>query len=218
MPSIHRFLDDGTIDLRRAFERAPDIQRLLAGDCPLADYRKLLERLRRGFAVVELQAFEDLPEAARPKLRAHRSTWRLSHDIGILGGTAPLPARAEDLENAGPLTNWSAKLGAHFAMAHILETLTKARARLEASFGRPLVSCLLFNTAPITDAPRFTSAVDQLIDQAAPTLDWAEALAGARRTLRTIRHGLVEQRPTGRRDSGARTTVVELDLAGGVIQ
>ena len=190
MPSIRRFLDDGTHDLRRAFERTADIQRLLAGDCPLADYRRLLERLRRGFAVVELQAFEDLPDAARPKLRAHRSTWRLSHDIGILGGTAPLPARAQDLENAGPLTNWSAKLGAHFAMAHILETLTKARARLEASFGRPLVSCLLFNTGPVAEAPRFTSAVDQLIEQAGPALDWAEALAGARRTLRTIRHGL----------------------------
>jgi hypothetical protein len=190
MPSIRRFLDDGTHDLRRAFERTADIQRLLAGDCPLADYRRLLERLRRGFAVVELQAFEDLPETAKPKLRAHRSTWRLSHDIGILGGTTPLPARPEDLENAGCLASWSAKLGAHFALAHILETLTKAQARLDACFGRALVSCLLFNTGPTPASPSFTTTVDQLIDQAGPTLDWAEALAGARRTLRTIRHGL----------------------------
>ena len=191
MPAIRRFLDDGTLDLRRAFERAPDIQRLLAGDCPLADYRRLLERLRRGFAVVELQAFEDLPDHARPRLRAHRSTWRLSHDIGILGGAAPMPARPEDLENAGALYSWSAKLGAHFALAHILQALAGAQTRLEAAFGRPLVSCLLFNTSPVLAAARFTTAVDQLLDQAAPALDWAEALAGARRTLRTIRHGLV---------------------------
>lgn len=191
MPSIRRFLDDGTHDLRRAFERAPDIQRLLAGDYPLADYRKLLERLRRGFAVVELHAFEDLPDHAAPRLRAHRSTWRLSHDIGILGGTTPLPARPVDLENAGALPSWSAKLGAHFALAHILETMTKAQARLEARFGRALVSCLLFNTSP---TPRFTACVEQLIEHAGPTLDWAAALAGARRTLRTVRHGLMEQR------------------------
>jgi len=190
MPAIRRFLDDGTIDLRRAFERTPDIQRLLAGNCPLADYRRLLERLRRGFAVVELQAFEDLPDHATPRLRAHRSTWRLSHDIGILGGPAPLPARPEDLENAGALLSWSAKLGAHFALAHVLDSLVGARARLEASFGRPLVSCLLFNTGPIAEVPRFTAVVDQLIDHASPSFDWGEALAGARRTLRTIRHGL----------------------------
>jgi len=190
MPAIRRFLDDGTVDLRRAFERSPDIQRLLAGDCPLPDYRRLLERLRRGFAVVELQAFEDLPDHAAPRLRAHRSTWRLSHDIGILGGSAPLPARLEDLENAGALISWSAKLGAHFALAHVLESLVGARARLEAGFGRTLVSCLLFNTGPIAEAPRFTAAVDQLIDHTSPSLDWGEALAGARRTLRTIRHGL----------------------------
>ena len=189
MPSIRRFLDDGTDDLRRAFERTADIQRLLAGDYALADYRKLLERLRRGFAVVELQAFEDLPDHASARLRAHRSTWRISHDIGILGGTAPLPTRPEDLENAGALPSWSAKLGAHFALAHILETLTRAQARLEARFGPALVSCLLFNIRP---TPRFAACVDQLIDHASPDLDWAEALAGARRTLRTIRHGLVE--------------------------
>ncbi len=191
MPSIRRFLDDGTLDLRRAFECAPDIQHLLAGSCALTEYRRLLERLRRGFAVVELQAFEDLPDHAAPRLRAHRSTWRLSHDIGILGGAAPLPARPEDLENAGALASWSAKLGAHFAMAQILDTLTRAQARLGACLGDRLVSCLLFNTGKITDAPRFTAAVDQLIDQAGPALDWSEALAGARRTLRTIRHALV---------------------------
>ncbi len=215
MPSIRRFLDDGTIDLRRAFERSPDIQHLLAGDCLLADYRRLLERLRRGFAVVELQAFEDLPDHAAPRLRAHRSTWRLSHDIGILGGTAPMPARPEDLENAGALASWSAKLGAHFAMAHILDTLTKAQACLEARFGPALVSCLLFNTSP---TPRFTACVDQLIEHAGRELDWAAALAGARRTLRTIRHGLVEQRATGQNDSAAETAVAALDLAGGVVQ
>lgn len=186
MPAIHRFLDDGTIDQRRAFVRAPDIQHLLAGGYPLADYRRLLERLRRGFAVVELQAFEDLPDHAAARLRAHRSTWRLSHDIGILGGSAPLPARPEDLENAGALFGWSAKLGAHFALAHILESLTGARSRLEACFGRPLVSCLLFNTS----TQRFTTTVDQLIDQTSPSIDWCDALAGARRTLRTIRHAL----------------------------
>lgn len=192
MPSTRRFLDDGTNDLRRAFERSTDIQRLLTGDYPLADYRRLLERLRRGFAVIELHAFEDLPDHAAPRLRAHRSTWRLSHDIGILGGTTPLPARPVDLENAGALPSWSAKLGAHFALAHILETMAKAQARLEASFGRPLVSCLLFNAGPAREAPRFTSAVDQLIEREGPSLDWSEALAGARRTLRTIRHGLAE--------------------------
>jgi hypothetical protein len=191
MPSIRRFLDDGTIDLRRAFERSPDIQHLLSGTCALAEYRRLLERLRRGFAVVELQAFEDLPHHAAPRLRAHRSTWRLSHDISILGGLPCLPARPEDLENAGALVSWSAKLGAHFAMAHILDTLTRAQARLAHCLGHRLVGCLLFNTSPIADATRFTTAVDQLIDQAGPALDWAEALAGARRTLRTIRHGLV---------------------------
>lgn len=191
MPSIRRFLDDGTHDLCRAFERSPDIQNLLVGDWPLADYRKLLERLRRGFAVIELHAFEDLPDHAASRLRAHRSTWRLSHDIGILGGTAPLPTRPEDIENAGALPSWSAKLGAHFALAHILETLISARARLEAGFGPALVSCLLFNTVP---TPRLAVCVDQLIDEAGPALDWAEALAGARRTLRTIRHGLVEGR------------------------
>lgn len=200
MPSIRRFLDDGTIDLRRSFAQAPDIQRLAAGEILLADYRRLLERLRRGFAVVELQAFEDLPDHAVPRLRAHRSTWRLSHDIGILGGTAPLPARPEDLENAGCLASWSAKLGAHFALAHILECLAHAQARLDACFGRRLVSCLLFNTRPIIDAPCFTWAVDQLIDETSPALDWGETLAGARRTLRTIRHALVDRQGPARAD------------------
>ncbi len=190
MPSICRFLDEGTVDLRHAFERSPEIKCLLLGDCPLAAYRKLLEGLRRGFAVVEAQAFEDLPDHARQVLRAKRSIWRLSHDIGILGGTVPLPARQEDLDNAGAIGSWSTKLGAHFAMAHILEILSRAQARIETSFGAALVSCLLFTTGP---GIRFTSAVDQLIDQAGPDLDWAETLAGARRTLRTIRRGLVDQ-------------------------
>lgn len=192
MPAIRRFLDDGTLDLRRAFERAPDIQRLVAGDCPLADYRRLLERLRRGFAAIELQAFEDLPGHARPLLGSHRSTWRLSHDIGILGGAAPLPTRAEDLENAGVLPTWSARLGAHYALAHILEAIANANARLEARFGRALVGCLLFAVGREPKASRFTSAVGQLIEHTGPDLDWAEALVGARRALRTIRHGLVE--------------------------
>ena len=193
MPSIRRFLDEGTVDLRRDFEYAPEIQRLLLGHCPLAAYRKLLEGLRRGFAVVELQAFEDLPDHALQVLRAKRSTWRLSHDIDILGGTVALPARQADIDNAGAFDSWSAKLGAHFAMAHILEILSRARTTIETSFGCALVSCLLFTRPPGT---RFTSAVDQLIDQARPELDWAEALAGARRTLRTIRQGLVERGPT----------------------
>ena len=192
MPSIRRILDDGTIDLRRAFERSPEIQRMLGGACPLTDYRRLLERLRRGFAVVELQAFEDLPAHAEARLRAHRSTWRLSHDIGILGGTA-LPARPADLENVGCLASWSAKLGAHFALAHILDVLARAQAGLEACFGRRLVACLLFNAQPVTDAPRFIGVVDQLIDETSAALDRGETLAGARRTLRTIRHGLVER-------------------------
>jgi hypothetical protein len=193
MPSIRRFLDEGTVDLRRDFEYAPEIQRLLLGRCPLAAYRRLLEGLRRGFAVVELQAFEDLPDHALRMLRAKRSTWRLSHDIGILGGTVPLPTRQEDLDNAGAIDSWSAKLGAQFAMAHVLEVLGRAQATIETSFGQALVSCLLFARAP---GARFTSAVDQLIDQAGPDLDWAEALAGARRTLRTIRQGLVERGAT----------------------
>jgi hypothetical protein len=192
MPSIRRFLDEGTVDLRRDFEYAPEIQRLLLGHCPLAAYRKLLEGLRRGFAVVELQAFEDLPDHAQQVLRAKRSTWRLSHDIGILGGTVPLPARQADIDNAGAIDSWSAKLGAHFAIAHILEILSRAQTTIEKSFGCALVSCLLFTTGP---GVRFT-AVEQLIDHAGPDLDWAEALAGARRTLRTIRQGLVERGPT----------------------
>jgi hypothetical protein len=200
MPSLARFLDHGTIELRRAFERAPDIQRLLAGEPGLAEYRRLLERLRRGFAVVELHAFEDLPEAVRGRLRGHRATWRLSHDIGILGGTAPLPARPVDLENAGAFATWSAKLGAHFALAHILETLARSRDALHARLGREMVACLVFNTESAPNTPRFTSTVDQLIDQTGPDLDWGEVLAGARRTLRTIRHGLMEQ------VSGAQST------------
>jgi hypothetical protein len=191
MASIRRFLDDGTIDLRRAFERSTEIQCLLKGACPLADYRRLLERLRRGFAVVELQAFEDLPAHAEARLRAHRSTWRLSHDIGILGGKT-LPARPADLENVGCLASWSAKLGAHFALAHVLEALARAQAGLEACFGRRLLACLLFNAHPVADYPRFTVAVDQLIDETSAALDWDETLAGARRTLRTIRHGLAD--------------------------
>jgi hypothetical protein len=115
----------------------------------------------------------------------------LSHDIGILGGTA-LPARPADLENAGCLASWSAKLGAHFALAHILEALGHAQAGLEACFERRLVACLLFKAYPVTDGPRFTAVVDQLIDDTSAALDWGETLAGARRTLRTIRHGLVE--------------------------
>lgn len=189
MRSIHRFLDHGTQDLRSAFERTPDIQRLLAGDYALADYRRLLERLRRGFAVVELYAFEDLPDDARAVLRTHRSTWRLSHDIGILGGIAPLPARPEDLRNAAALPTWSAKLGAHFALAHVLEVIGKAEKQLHASFGHTLVSCLLFLSGD--DSRRFTCAVAQLIEQTNAALEWSEMMVGARTTLRTIRHGVL---------------------------
>jgi hypothetical protein len=192
MPSIQRYLDDGTLDLRRAFERSPDIQRLMAGGQSVADYCRLLERLRRGFAAVELQAFEEVPETARPLLGAHRSTWRISHDIGILGGKVMLPIRPEDLANIGALPSWSARLGAHWALARIVGIMHRAHARLESGFGRPLLGCLLFAMRRDPKARRFTAAVDQLIEQAGPALDWSEALAGARRTLRAIRHGLGE--------------------------
>lgn len=192
MPTIHRFLEDGTAELRRAFERSTDIQRLAAGDLPLDGYRRLLERLRRGFAVVELFAFEDLPEALHSRLKAHRSTWRLSHDIGLLGGTAPLPARAEDLENAGPIAGWSAKLGAHFALAAVLETLARSQQRINERLGAALVSCLAFTAGRHPSQPRTAAVVSQLIDQHGPDIDWAEALAAARRTFRTLRHAMAE--------------------------
>jgi hypothetical protein len=192
MPSILRFLDDGTVELRRAFERTPEIQRLLKADLALGEYRRLLERLRRGFAVVELYAFDDLPDVYHQTLRAHRSTWRLSHDIGILGGTAPLPARREDMENAGTMASASAKLGAHFALALILETLARGRQPLLDRFGSELLSCLLFNTGRKQAVRRFSTAVAQLIEHQGSNLDWAEALTGARCTLRTIRGAMSE--------------------------
>ncbi len=192
MPSIFRFLDDGTAELRRAFARTPDIQRLLAGDYPLPEYRRLLERLRRGFAAIELYAFDDLDEAQQLALGRHRTTWRLSHDIGILGGPAPLPSRLEDLENAGDLRSLSAKLGAHFALSGILETLAEAHRPMRRRFGPEILSCLLFNVSREPFCRRFRAAVAELIEAAGSELDWAEALAGARRTLRTIRHGLME--------------------------
>lgn len=190
MPSIHRYLDDGTLDLRRAFERLPDMERLVAGEPSVIDYCRLLERLRRGFAAVELQAFEDVPQDARALLGAHRSTWRLSHDIGILGGKLLLPTRPEDLANVGALPSWSARLGAHYALAHIVDIVNRAHARLEARFGKALVDCLLFAMRRDPKARRFTCAVDQLIEQAGSRLDWAEAMAGARRTFQAIRHAL----------------------------
>lgn len=192
MPTILRFLDDGTAELHRAFERTADIQRLASGELPLDGYRRLLERLRRGFAVVELFAFEELPDALHARLKAHRSTWRLSHDIGLLGGTAPLPARPEDLENAGPIASWSAKLGAHFAMAAVLATLGRAQARIDDRFGATLVACLAFTADRKPGQPCTSEVVAQLIDQHGPDIDWAEALAAARRTFRTLRHALAE--------------------------
>lgn len=192
MPSIQRYLDDGTLDMRRAFERSPDIQHLLSGRQSVADYRRLLERLRRGFAAVEIQAFDEVPETARALLGAHRSTWRISHDIGILGGKVMLPIRAEDLANIGALPSWSARLGAHFALAHIVDIMNRAHGRLETAFGRPLLDCLLFAMRRDPNSRRFGATVEQLIEQAGPALDWSDALAGARRALRTIRHGLAE--------------------------
>jgi len=194
MPTILRFLDDGTAELRRAFECSPEIQSLATGALPLPAYRRLLEKLRRGFAVVELFAFEDLPEALHTKLKAHRSTWRLSHDIGLLGGLAPLPARPEDLENAGPISSWSAKLGAHFALAAVLEAMGRAQGRIAEQFGAALVACLAFNGAAPRGQARTSELVRQILDQHGPELDWAEALTAARRTFRTLRHALVEGR------------------------
>jgi len=194
MPTILRFLDDGTAELRRAFECAPDIRSLATGELPLPAYRRLLEKLRRGFAVVELFAFEDLPDSLHQHLKAHRSTWRLSHDIGLLGGIAPLPARPEDLENAGAISSWSAKLGAHFALAAVLEAMGKAQSRIAEQFDAALVSCLAFNDAAPKGKARTSELVRQLLDQHGPELDWAEALAAARRTFRTLRHALVEGR------------------------
>lgn len=140
--------------------------------------------------MIELQIFEDMPEPAGLLLKGHRATWRLSHDIGLLGGTAPLPARPEDIENAGAFASWSAKLGAHVALARILDGLSGARPDLEARLGPALLSCLLF------DAGRERSsrgeAIRRLIGQAGD-IDWSEALAGARRAFRTIRHGLLDR-------------------------
>ena len=192
MPSIFRFLDDGTAELRRAFARMPDIERLLAGDPPLPEYRRLLERLRRGFAAIELYAFDDLSETQQQAIGRHRTTWRLTHDIGILGGPAPMPSRLEDLENAGALASLSAKLGAQFALAGILEVLAPAHRPLRRRLGAKTLSCLLFNASRDPGCSRFRAAVGELIEAAGPELDWAEALAGARRALRTVRHGLME--------------------------
>ncbi len=207
MPSIFRFLDDGTAELRRAFARMPDIERLLAGDYPLPEYRRLLERLRRGFAAIELYAFDDLSETQQQAVGRHRSTWRLSHDIGILGGTTPMPSRLEDLENAGALASISAKLGAQFALAGILETLAAAHRPLRRRFGAKTLSCLLFNASRDPGFRRFRAAVDELIEGMGSELDWAEALAGARRALRTVRHGLMEASGAS---STSSPTVVDL--------
>ena len=196
MPSIFRFLDDGTAELRRALARTPDVQRLLAGDYSLFDYRRLLERLRRGFAAIELHAFDDLSQTQQQAVGRHRTTWRLSHDIGILGGPAPMPSRLEDLENAGDLASSSAKLGAQFALAGILETLAAAHRPLRRRLGAKTLSCLLFNASREPGFRRFQAAVSELIEAAGPELDWAEALAGARRALRTVRHGLSESGET----------------------
>lgn len=192
MSSLLRFLENGTAELELAFTKSPDIQRLLAGSCGADEYRRLLERLRRGFAVVELQAFADLPEPVHARLKTHRMTWRLRHDIGILGGIVPLPARAEDLENAGRFASASAKLGAQFALALVLESLDKAQQALTARLCPLLVSCLLFNGRRAAGEPQFGAVVRSVIDDRAAEIDWSEAMAAARRTLRTLRHAIAE--------------------------
>lgn len=195
MTCILRFLEHGTAELRRAFAESPDVRRLVGAGCDAGQYRGLLERLRRGFAVVELQVFEDLPDELHRRLKAHRATWRLRHDIGILGGAEPLPARSVDLENAGAFATTSAKLGGHFALATVLEVLAEGRRQLERSLGPTLVSCLLFNGERAQGEPRTAVAVRVALDASAPAIDWAEALAGARRTFRTIRHALADSEP-----------------------
>ncbi|HRY24020.1 MAG: hypothetical protein H6852_04735 [Geminicoccaceae bacterium] len=192
MSSLLRFLENGTAELARAFARSSDIQRLLAGACGADDYRRLLERLRRGFAVIELQAFAGLPEPVHARLKTHRMTWRLRHDIGILGGTAPLPARAEDLENAGRFSTASAKLGAQFALTLVLDSIARGQQALTACLGPALVSCLLFNGRRAAGEPQFAAVVRSVIEDRADEIDWSEAMAAARRTLRTLRHALAE--------------------------
>lgn len=192
MSSLLRFLENGTAELERAFTRSSEIQRLLAGSCGADEYRRLLERLRRGFAVVELQAFAELPEPMHTRLKTHRMTWRLRHDIGILGGGTPLPARAEDLENAGRFPSASAKLGAQFALALVLESLARAQQALTACLGSALVSCLLFNGRRAAGEPQFGAVVRSVIEDRAAEVDWSEAMAAARRTLRTLRHAIAE--------------------------
>lgn len=192
MSSLLRFLENGTAELARAFTRTPDIQRLLAGALEADEYRRLLERLRRGFAVIELQVFDGLPEPIHARLKAHRMTWRLRHDIGILGGAAPLPARAEDLENAGRFSSASAKLGAQFALAVVLDGIARGQQSLTARLGSTLVSCLLFNGRRPEGEPRFAAVVRAVIEDAAAEIDWSEAISAARRTLRTLRHALLE--------------------------
>jgi len=192
MSCLLRFLESGTAELARTFTKSAAIQRLLAGSCGADEYRRLLERLRRGFAVIELQAFADLPEPVHARLKAHRMTWRLRHDIGILGGTAPLPARAEDLENAGRFSSASAKLGAQFALALVLESIARGQQALTACLGSALVSCLLFNGRRPAGEPQFAAVVRSVIEDRAAEIDWSEAMAAARRTLRTLRHALAE--------------------------
>lgn len=205
MSSILRFLENGTTELVRAFTRTPDIERLLAGALAADEYRRLLERLRRGFAVIELQVFAELPEPVHARLKAHRMTWRLRHDIGILGGEAPLPARARDLENAGTFPTASAKLGAQFALALVLESIARGRQALTVRLGSPLVSCLLFNGRRSASEPCFSAVVRSVIENAAAEMDWSEALAAARRTLRTLRHALAEPPCRAPRHGGCDT-------------
>ncbi|MEZ5863530.1 MAG: hypothetical protein R3D25_05445 [Geminicoccaceae bacterium] len=192
MSSLLRFLESGTAELARAFTKSADVQCLLAGACGADEYRRLLERLRRGFAVIELQAFADLPEPLHARLKTHRMTWRLRHDIGILGGTTPLPARAEDLENAGRFSTASAKLGAQFALALVLDSIAKGQQALTACLGSALVSCLLFNGRRAPGEPQFGTVIRSVIENQAADIDWSEAMAAARRTLRTLRHALAE--------------------------
>ena len=75
--------------------------------------------------------------------------------------------------------------------------------RCAGDFGAKTLSCLLFNASGDPGFRRFRAAVDELIEGMGPELDWAEALAGARRALRTVRHGLMEA-------PGANPTVTDL--------
>ena len=58
--------------------------------------------------------------------------------------------------------------------------------------GSALVSCLLFNARRAAGEPQFPAVVRSVIEDGAAEIDWSEAMAAARRTLRTLRHALAE--------------------------